>query len=136
MKYAQAACLNRSSRVAMAYPRGRKRAPHFWRTSASISVVIRDRPRAPPPRPRGEGGAPPGRGVPPRLPLELVGHLEAEGLLGRQVDQGTAVGAGLIGTRRVFSEVIAVGGVGPAAAAAADLRELAGPAAAAEPWLT
>src|SRR5205814_5595101 len=43
-----------------------------------------------------------------------------------------AVGAGLVTARRVLREIVAVGRVGAAAAAAADLRELAGAAAPAE----
>src|SRR5689334_1061440 len=77
-----------------------------------------------------------GNGVEPRagrlVPRDLVLHLEAEGQRGREVDHPAAVGSRLVRTGGVLAEVVARGRVGPAATAAADLRELARAATAAE----
>src|SRR2546428_7895251 len=66
------------------------------------------------------------------LPAELVVHREPEGECCRQVNDAPPVSAGLVAARGGFPAIVAVGRVGAAAAAAANLRELAGAAASAE----
>src|SRR5439155_27246397 len=65
-------------------------------------------------------------------PRAVVVDGQAERQRRGQVDHLPAVTAGLVAARRILGQVIAVRGVGATAAAAADLRELAGAAAAAE----
>src|SRR5262245_45167672 len=64
-----------------------------------------------------------------RAPFRGQERIKAKRLFVAESDHLAAELAWLIGTRRIFSEVIARAGISPAAASPANLRELTGPAA-------